>query len=384
VLARDSSRTTEPWSAFPETVRRVGLEVLLHGPLARTELATRLELSTASLSRLTKPLVDAGLVHEVADAGFTGAGRPLQPLDIDSKAQKFVGIKLTDTSIFAAKTDLRANVEASTTEALRSKALRDVVSWIRGAVDHLSEGKPPTAVGVALGGLVKDFSHVTWAPFLGWRDVDLRAILETELGAPVTVANDVDSLVEAENWFGHGRDVENFAVLTIGAGVGCGVVAHNRLLTSPDAGRGLIGHLLLDPSGPPCPDGHRGCANSYLGMNSLIAQASIATGRSLSYEDVMRLAAEGDPIVDSIVGLAAQHLGTLIATIANITLAQRVVLTGEGVRLASAAVARLQTGMLRNRHPDAAPIDLAIVEDDPSLWARGAAAVAIQRTVLGA
>src|SRR5690625_5192895 len=207
------------------------------------------------------------------------------------------------------------------------------------------------------------------APFLNWSEVDLAPLLTDELDVPVTLTNDIDSLVKAENWFGHGREYENFAVLTIGVGVGCGLVAHNRLVTSPGAGLGLIGHLPLDSGGPECPDGHRGCANAYLGMHSLIAQSSIATGRPLSYEEMLQLAVEGDPIIDSI---------------ASITLAQRIILTGEGVQLAAVAWRRMHEGMLRHRHPRAAPIDLVIADHDATLWARGAAAVAIQRTVLAA
>lgn len=374
--------TDGDWAGFPPTVRRVGLEVLVHGPLARTELASRLSLSTASLSRLTKPLLHAGLIREISEAEPAKTGRPLQPLDVNSRAQHFIGIKLTGTHAYAVRTDLRANIETATTRPLNGTRVEDVVALLSALVQDIRGESTITGVGVGLGGLVHDFSTVTSAPFLNWKDVSLAPLLSRKLSIPVTITNDIDSLVEAENWFGHGRDYENFAVLTIGAGVGCGLVTHNRLVTSDDAGLGLIGHLPLDSSGPECPDGHRGCANAYLGMHSLIAQSSIALGRPLSYEELLELATEGNPIIDSIVGIAAQHLGALIATIASITLAERVILTGEGVQLASVSPARMHEGMARHRHPQASPIDLAIVEDDPTLWARGAAAVAIQRTVL--
>jgi len=374
--------TRNDWAQFPATVRRVGLEVLVHGPLARTELADRLHLSTASLSRLTKPLLQAGLIQERGEAESNRTGRPMQPLEVNSRAQQFIGIKLTGTHAHAARTDLRATIEASITRPLQSTQVDDVVALLSELVQDLRGQATLSGVGVGIGGLVRDFSTVASASFLNWSEIDLAPLLTDELDVPVTVTNDIDSLVEAENWFGHGRECENFAVLTIGAGIGCGLVAHDRLVTSPDAGLGLIGHLPLDSSGPECPDGHRGCANAYLGMHSLIAQSSIATGRPLSYEEVLQFAVEGDPIIDSIVGIAAQRLGGLIATIASITLAQRIILTGEGVQLATAASTRMHEGMMRHRHPRATPIDLVIADHDATLWARGAAAVAIQRTVL--
>src|SRR5699024_2573396 len=131
----------------------------------------------------------------------------------------------------AARTDLRANIEAASTRPLRSTQVDDVVALLCDVVEDLRGAVALTGVGIGIGGLVRDFSTVASAPFLNWSEVDLAPLLTDELGVPVTITNDIDSLVEAENWFGHGRECATFAVLTIGAGVGCGLVAHDRLVT---------------------------------------------------------------------------------------------------------------------------------------------------------
>ncbi|HEY3547895.1 MAG TPA: ROK family protein, partial [Propionicimonas sp.] len=218
--------------------------------------------------------------------------------------------------------------------------------------------------------------------FLGWRDVDLGVLLRERVGLPVVLANDLDALMEAEHWFGAGRDVSDFATLTIGAGVGCGLVVHDRLVHGRDSGIGLLGHFPLDPLGPACPDGHRGCANALLSMDAIQTQAALACGRALTYDEVLDLAVAADPIADQIVGNAARAFGMLIADVANIAQPERVVLTGEGIRLAEVGWDRLVASIREHRNPEASDVDLLLVKDDPTLWARGAAAVAIQRTVL--
>jgi predicted NBD/HSP70 family sugar kinase len=376
------------WPQLSVSARRVALEVLVHGPLARTELARRLDLSTASLTRLTRPLVEAGVLRDVADepsdATGRGGGRPLQPLDVDPALQHFVGVKLTGHHAYGVLTDLRADIVRSDHVDVDDHDPTAVVETLADLVRRLTTAgdTPVASVGVGLGGAVRGFSRVQRAPFLSWTDVDLGGLLSARLGLPVAVSNDLDALLEAEHWFGAGRDVTDFATLTIGTAVGGGLVVHDRLVQGPDSGLGLLGHFPLDPLGPACPDGHRGCANAMLSMNAIQTQASLAMGRPTTYDGVLDLAVAGDPIADQIVGNAARAFGLLIADVANIVQPQRIILTGEGIRLAEIGWDRLVAAMNTHRHVEAAPIDLRLMKDDLTLWARGAASVAIQRTVL--
>ncbi|GAA1850228.1 ROK family transcriptional regulator [Myceligenerans crystallogenes] len=374
--------TASPWTPLSATSRRVALEVLLHGPLARTELARRLDLSTPSLTRITKPLLDAGVLHEVREPATSGGGRPLQPLDVDPGLQQFAGIKLTGFRAYGVLTNLRADILATCSHEITALDPGSVVDVLAQVVAELSAEHTPAAVGVGLGGAIRDFTLVRRAPFLHWHDVDLGLLLAERTGRPVAVANDLDALMEAEHWFGDGRDVHSFAALTIGAGVGGGLVIHDRLVTGPDSGIGLLGHFPIDPLGPSCPEGHRGCADALLSTKAIHTQAAMVLGRAVTYDEVLDLAAGGDPLADQIVARSAYAFGTLIAAVANIAQPERILLTGEGIRLAHVARKRLQAGIDQARQPEASPLDLRILDDDPTLWARGAAAVAIQRTVL--
>ncbi|UVS79486.1 ROK family transcriptional regulator [Actinokineospora sp. UTMC 2448] len=372
-----------PWAPLLPSARRVTLEVLLHGPLARSELADRLGLSTASLTRLTKPLMDAGLLREADTPSLRGGGRPLQPLDVDPDVQRFIGIKLAGFRAYGVLTNLRADILGSAAVEITDQSPDAVVARIAELVAELDDrARPVAAIGIGIGGVVRDFSRVQRAVFLHWGEIDLGAAVTAATDRPTVVSNDVDALLEAEHWFGDGRDVESFAVLTIGAGVGGGLVIHDRLVSGPDSGLGLLGHFPVDPLGPACPEGHRGCVKALLTTDAIQSQAALTLDRPVTYDEVLDLAEAGNAVADQIVGRAAHAFGTLIAAVANIAQPERIILTGEGIRLAQVAEARVRAAIAQSRHAEASPIDLRFINDDPTLWARGAAAVAIQRTVL--
>ncbi|TKV28493.1 ROK family transcriptional regulator [Arthrobacter sp. NamB2] len=363
--------------------RALAREVLIRGPISRADLASRLNLSVASLTRLSKPLLDAGVLRESDEAAAAAIGRPVRPLEISPDAHRFVGIKLTGDSAAAVATNLKADVVGSSERALPSHDVADVVGAIVEAVTDLGPVHRFSGMGVSIGGKVGTESEVLRAPFLNWRDVPLAALLHERTGLPVVVENDVVALTIAEQWFGAGRGEKDFAVLTIGAGVGYGLVINDAVIAPPDAGLGLVGHYPLDPSGPRCVEGHRGCSSGVLTIGSICSQFAAATGEQRSYAEILGLAAEGHPVAGAVVQGAGTALGLLVAAVANLTMVELIVLSGEGMDLADVAAASLQESIDYHRDPEAAPIRLSRQPSDFAQWARGAAAVAIQRTILG-
>jgi predicted NBD/HSP70 family sugar kinase len=372
------------------TAHVIALEVLLDGPLPRSELARRLDLSAGSLTRLSKPLLDSGLLVET-DGGYGAAsGRPTRPLDVDERSHHFVGIKLTADTAYAVLTSLRASVLAVAEAPLPEQTPDVVVSAAAALVRSLAERAEGVtfadvrAVGVGLGGLVESASGtVVSARYLGWSSVPLGPALEDELGVPVVVDNDVLSLTRAEQWFGTARRCDHFAVLTVGEGVGYGLVVNDQVVDRPDAGIGLLGHYPLDPAGPLCPLGHTGCADAMLTVEGISARATAALRRPVGYDEVLDLAEEGNPLARRVVDDAARALGRLVAAIGNLTMPKMVVLTGDGVRLADVGARALAEGVQRDRDRYATRLDVRVQPAGFSEWARGAAVTAIRTFVLG-
>jgi predicted NBD/HSP70 family sugar kinase len=353
--------------------------VLIHGPISRSALTRRLGLSPASLTRLAKPFLDHGILVELEDFVDGSVGRPTRPLDISPDSGHFIGIKLTGDRLYAVATDIRAAVLSSSEGQLDAKDPRSVGEAIVRTVDELAVGGL-TGVGISIGGSVRD-GVVEQATFLGWHDVDLSADLTRALNVAVTVENDLVALAEAERWFGLGRGMPGFSVITIGAGIGYALVVHGEVVRSREAGLGLGGHIPLGLNGPLCHIGHRGCAEAMLTSGSISAQVSAALQRPVSYSEALALAVAGDPAARAVIDAAAEALGRFIALAANLTLQHSVVLAGEGIELYDVAERQVRASTAAERDPLADPITIVVDRSGFSAWARGAAAVAIQAAV---
>lgn len=376
--------TAPTWTPDTGASRSVALEVLLNGPLSRSEIARRLDLSPGSLTRLSAPLIESGLLVETGELAEGRTGRPSRPLDVVSGSRHFIGMKLMADRVQGVTTDLRANVIATDMVEFGSRDPGTVADAIGVLAERLSRDVPPvTALGVGLGGRIADNSRVASAAFLEWEDVPLVEMIEQRTGISTVIENDVVAFTEAEHWFGYGRGLDRFAVITLGAGVGYGLVIHDGIVADDDAGIGLIGHWPLDPYGPLCPAGHRGCARSVLTQEAIVHEVGTALGRDVSYDEALTLAAAGEPAARRVVDDAGRGLGRLLAAVANLTMPERIVLGGEGVRLVEVAREAIDQGIAADRDPRAKTLDLIATPGDNLEWCRGAAVIAIQTYVLG-
>ncbi|MER8068909.1 ROK family transcriptional regulator [Streptomyces sp. NPDC094034] len=415
------------WAPLSPAERAVAIEVLTHGPISRTEIARRLDLSAGSLTRLTKPLIESGLLIEdpalVTTAGAR-QGRPSQPLDIVADSRYFAGFKITADAVYGVVTTLKSDIVAERTVPLPTHDPDQVADLLHAMTEEFAAAFPRlSGIGVGVGGQVDSragnggagtapspsstvpsasgtasspsdtasspsetasFSAGTVSsPFLGWRRVPFADLLERRTGLPVVVENDVAALIEAEAWFGAGRGLDRFAVLTIGAGIGYGLVIGGQLVRTPDSDHGIGPRWIVSQNGPLTPDGDRGSVVSFLAIPSIRYQVRAATGRDHSYDEILALAAAGDPMPTRVLDEAARALGTVVAQIANFVMPQKILLAGEGVGLVEVAGAAIEEAIAANRDPFAAPVPLETKVSDFNDWARGAAVLAIQILVLG-
>lgn len=377
------------WDGLPDAARSIVKELIIHGPQSRTALARTLRLSTGSLTRLTKPLVDAGLLVEGDVVHDPVNGRPTRPLDVAAGEHCFFGVKLTADRVHAVVTDLRAQIVAARDEPISDYSPEAVCRQVRRLLDELMSGeRVPVGAGVTLGGDARSAVQLGNEPLidsshLGWRDVPLKPLLEQALEIPCVVKNDVAALGHQHHWFGAARGLRDFALVSIGAGLGYALVVHDRLVTASEADLGMFAHLVLNGGGPMCEEGHRGCAAAYLASESIVTAAEQGLRRPVTYDEVMRLAADGDRVCLSIVAEAAAALGRLIAHIATFTMVKTVIVAGEGVELARVAKDDLARAVTVNRRGETDTVEVVIEADDFREWARGGAVVAIQNFVTG-
>lgn len=374
------------WAAVPRPARPVVRELLIHGPQTRTSLARSLGLSTGSLTRLTKPLVRTGLVVERGIVHHHENGRPTRPLDLAADDWHFLGVKLTADRVHAVRTDLRARVLDQAEEPLAERTPEAVGDQARRLMERLGRGQgPPVAAGFALGGSARPGRPAGEqrfdAPFLGWWDLPLERTFRERLGVPCVVRNDVAALAHSQHWFGAARGIADFALVTVGAGIGYALVVHGRLVPATEEDLVEFSHHVLDPGGPICPDGHRGCVVSYLSTQSVLSAAAHGLRRQVPLADVARLAREGDAVCENVTRQAGWAVGATAATIVNLTMVKTVVVTGEGVDLALAGERHIEGGLAHRRHRNRDGVTVSLLPHDFAEWARGGAVAAIRALV---
>lgn len=371
---------TPAWPRLNHGERETLREVLIHGPLPRAEIARRLGVSRASLTRVTRSLLEHGLIIEGATEQRAWTGRPSELFDIAPTARHFFGVKLTGDTIFAAVIDLGAHEVATVEEALTSRDVADVVKRIAAIYTELSGAFDDIVAGgvCVAGDLTQDRKLVVDSPFLGWKDVPLASILTDELGIPMATENDVRALTATEHWFGAGAGCSSLALITVGAGIGFGFVIDDRLVAGHHGRAGRLDHLRIDDAGPFCPEGHRGCASVYLTNESIIRSLN---GAAADYTEAVELARGGHPAALRAFRDAGTALGTLIATAANGIDPQKIILTGDGLPVWEIAEPEIRAAIDEVLSAGSEPLELDVQPFQFNEWARAAAVLGI-RTVL--
>ncbi|MBB6545636.1 ROK family transcriptional regulator [Nonomuraea rubra] len=369
-----------------DAMRSVFVELLVHGPLSRAEVARRLALSPSALTKLTRPLIEAGyLLEATGEDGPATVGRPSQPLQVDASRMSFVGIKLTEDELFAVRTDLSATVHGETSRPLADHGIEHVLGRIVEAVEELTvPERPLSAVGISLAGTATPSDPVVHtSPFLGWSQLPLAELVERAVHVPTVLDNDVRALTAVQQWFGAGVGHSSFALVTVGAGLGCGLVIGDRLVTGRSGATGLVGHLQIDDRGPLCERGHRGCARAYASSPSIRRSIATTIDRpELTFDDCLALAADGHPVARRVLDEAGAALGQVVATVANITGPELVVLSGESVHMYEVCADAFHAALAAHTHWTAGPVRVAVKPFAFNEWARGAAVTALQHLLL--
>jgi len=218
---------------------------------------------------------------------------------IDIGGTKIAGAVVDDDGVVLEE----ARVESPATDPEAIEAA------VAGLVARLAARHPVTAVGVGAAGYIDaDRSTVLFAPNIAWRDEPLGRDLSRLTGLPVTIENDANAAAWGEFRYGAGRDVDDQLMITVGTGVGGGVIAGGRLLRGGYGVAGEIGHLCVVPDGRQCGCGNRGCFEQYGSGSALVRAArDAAVGPSLLARDLLERAG-GDPagITGPLITAAAQ------------------------------------------------------------------------------
>nr|WP_202388169.1 ROK family glucokinase [Nocardioides flavescens] len=197
--------------------------------------------------------------------------------------------------------ELRVESPATSAEAIEEA--------IEGLVVQLASRHPITCVGVGAAGYIdKQRAVVMFAPNIAWRDVDLKGDLEQRTGLPVVVENDANAAAWGEFRYGAGHDVDDLLLVTVGTGVGGGVVLDGSLYRGAFGVGAEIGHMRVVPDGILCGCGNRGCYEQYASGSALVREArgAVRAGSLLARELLDRAGGDPDRITGPLITEAAR------------------------------------------------------------------------------
>jgi predicted NBD/HSP70 family sugar kinase len=309
------------------------------GPLSRTDLARRLDLSPATVTQVTRRLIADGLVEELERTPSRG-GRPAQLLGLTGEPGRAIGVQIA--------ADHAVGVEVRLDGALLQER---EIPLDAAAPDCLD------TVAALVAALVSRGSRLLDSRPLGWTSMPVGPRLRAALDLPVLVDNDVNALAVAERLYGRGRGRDDLIVVTIGRGVGLAVVANGGLVRGATGGAGEFGHMPV-AEGPRCGCGNLGCLEAVVGAASLRA-------RTRQMEPATVYAEAG-----AVLGRAVAGLVNLLDPAAVLVLGEA---TRQWDRWRPGFDASFPAHLTRpTRH---IPVEVGAWED--SRWAQGAAALVL-------
>ena len=252
-----------------------------------------------------------------------------------------IGVDIGGTSMKAALTEPGGTVYAKTRRPTLADREQDAtIDQLHGCIEELldraeAESLGVDGIGIGVPGAIDIASGTVFHPpnLPAWREVPLADIMHDRWKREVRIDNDANCAALGEAHFGAGREYDDFIGLTLGTGVGSGIIFGNRIYHGERGFAGEFGHITIDFNGPPCNCGNNGCVEAYVGIGYMMRAATPllrnASGsplherarqnpESLSPEDLARAAAEGDGVSADILRTAGDRLGVAIASTANL------------------------------------------------------------------
>ena len=367
--------------------------------VARIDIANTTGMSPATVTSITAELIAAGLIEEVqreVEPGQSKRGRPRVDLKLRGESHIVAGMKLTGRSISAVVLDLEGKQLGKAQlpmprppidRAALCKLIPEVVETVSAAAGIKPEDL--SAVGIGLPGTIQATEgFVDWCPLFQEQEFSLKQLMEDIMPMPVFVENDANSVAIAELWFGFGRDVPDFLVVTIEQGVGLGIVLDGKIFRGTQGFGAEFGHTKVQSEGALCRCGQRGCLEAYVADYALLREANLFKHweEGTSEEDrliqLFAAAKEGDRMAKSIFDRASRMFSMGLANLVNIFDPAMVILSGEQMQFdylyAQQVFDMVRSSTILKGHHEP---EIRIHKWGDMMWAKGAAAFALEEVV---
>lgn len=371
-----------------------------NGPLSRVEIGERTGLAPATISEITAVLLAENLLRE-SRIVVAGRGRPRTLLEINADGGRVMGAKLSTHQLTLSLTNFTGHAVDAVSVPLLPEKLGIMATADRVAVNiHTFLKKlrmmpaSLSGIGVGLPGFIESGTGTgQWSPLFGTDPPSFSKLMMERLAIPVVVENDVNLVALAERWFGEGRGVDSFCVVTVEHGVGMGMYLDGRLYRGRGGMAAEFGHVRHVEGGRLCRCGQLGCVEAYAADYAIVARAAEILNLGTlddaqmindAVKEITRRAKLGDARMRGLFAEAGHALGLGIANVVNILTPKRVLVTGEAMRAEDLLMRPLIDTFQANILPflrETTPLIWHAWGDE--VWAQGAAALVLSERFAG-
>ncbi len=315
------------------------------GPISRIDLSKESELAPASITKITRELIEAHLIHETTVQEAISRGRPAVGLQVNNEGWQFLSMRLGRGYLTIALHELGGDVLIDTKIDIHEIDQDDVLARLLHEIDEFFQTYSEqldrvTSIAITLPGLVNaEEGIVLRMPHYNVENLPLGEEIYKATGLPVFIANDTRAWALAEKLFGHSQDCDNSILVSIHHGLGAGIIVDGRVLQGRHGNIGDLAHIQVDPHGKRCKCGNIGCLDTVASSQAIQAEmySRIAAGEStiladreeISVEDICEAAVMGDSLSVAVIEELGEYLGTAIAILINLFNPEKILIGGE-------------------------------------------------------
>jgi predicted NBD/HSP70 family sugar kinase len=390
-------------TADPELMRAINRFVVMDairrsGTISRVEISERTELSPTTVSAITAALLEDGLIipRQVAPAPDQVRGRPRIMLELNPAAASVCGAKLAPNKITISVTNFQADVLGTVSIPIRvdrqpATVILDLVEdGVRSCIEAAGlQVEDINSLCLGVPGIVERASGICrYSPIFSERDLKLGLDLQGRLKVPTTVESDVNLITLAEQWFGHGRDLSDFLVVSIEHTIGLGIIHGGELFRGANGLSPDLGDLIVSPNGS-IGNGSRPGRLSGIASTTAILSAAADLARGTPQEKLLRgtrgmehavsLAQAGNGGISRIFEEAGRALGIAIANLITLFAPPKVILAGAALQAGDLLLKPLRDAVQAATHETISGVtEIVVHESSDDTWARGAAALTLR------
>lgn len=315
------------------------------GPISRADIAKLTKLTPPTVGSIVAELHQANFIKEETGAAKSQGGRKPIMLSLDTSNYFIIGLYGAAEVITTVVSNLDGEIIYShNQEVFTSPSQEEFLTMLKECIQstlrtNSLQYSSIVGIGVAMHGLVDPEEGIAlFAPHLNLTQIPIKESLEDTFSIPVLVENDVRALTLAESWYGKGKDVSDFICISVGRGIGSGIVLNHKIYTGKYNSAGEIGHTIVDVNGPRCKCGNYGCLEAFSSESAILeklkrgirfGRETILSETNLSIDSVFQAAEKGDSLAQEALEESGRYLGLAIANLINIFTPSKVILEGK-------------------------------------------------------